>query len=254
MAMTIEEYEKLDPVATVNWHGKEIKFATPNRFTFFRVESLPSKEPDTMAWIASFELGDVLLDVGANVGMYSIWAAATRQARVFAFEPESQNFALLNRNIVYNKLTDVVTAYGTALSDEIGFGELHLAQFLSGGSCHTFGEKLDFKHEPLNSVHSQGCYSTTLDAFIAAGHMPVPKRIKIDVDGIEHKVLAGAHGTLNEPALQSVLVELNTNLDVHRRVVHDMTALGFSLSQDQVDAAIRKEGAFKGVGNHIFRR
>lgn len=254
MAMTMEEYEKLDPVATVDWHGTKIKFATPNSFTFAKVKTLPSKEPETMAWIAAFEPGDVMLDVGANVGMFSIWAAATREARVFAFEPESQNYALLNKNIVYNKLTDRVTAYGIALSDAIGFGDLHLAEFKSGGSCHTFREKLDFKLEPSNPVHSQGCYSTTLDAFVATGQTPVPKHVRIDANGIEHKVLAGARAMLEEPALQSVLVELNTNLDVHRRVVDDMSALGFSLSREQVDAALRKDGPFKGVGNHIFRR
>ena len=129
MAMTIEEYENLEPVATVEWSGKKIRFSTPNKFTFHRVESLHSKEPDTMSWIASFEPGDVLLDVGANVGMYSIWAAATRGTRVFAFEPESQNYALLNKNIYFNQLVADVTAYGIALSDEIGFGDLHLGEF-----------------------------------------------------------------------------------------------------------------------------
>ena len=254
MAMTIEEYEKLDPVTTVEWGDKTIKFATPNRFTCIRVQSLLSKEPDTISWIAAFEPGDLLLDVGANVGMYTIWAAATRDARVFAFEPESQNYALLNKNIVYNKLGNRVTAYGIALSDEIGFDNLHLSQFLPGGSCHTFGEKFDFKLEPLTPVHSQGCYATTLDSFIAAGYMAVPTHIKIDVDGMEHKVLAGASRTLEDPALKTVLVELNTNLDQHRQVVDKMRALGFSLSQDQVNAALRETGRFKGVGNHIFRR
>lgn len=254
MELTIEEYEKINPVATVEWGGKQIRFATPNSFTVFRVQSLSSKEPDTMAWIAGFNASDVLLDVGANVGMYTVWAAATRGVRVFAFEPESQNYALLNRNIHYNKLADLVSAYGVALSDHTGVDQLHLGEFLPGGSCHTFGEKLDYKLEPLSPIHSQGCFSTTIDELIANGHMPVPTHIKIDVDGIEHKVLAGAERTLNEPGLISVLVELNTNLEVHRRIIDDMTALGFKLSPEQVEAAIRKKGAFKGVGNHIFRR
>ena len=42
--------------------------------------------------------------------MYSIWAAATRGTRVFAFEPESQNYALLNKNIYFNQLVADVTA------------------------------------------------------------------------------------------------------------------------------------------------
>jgi FkbM family methyltransferase len=243
--MTIDEFEKLHPTFAINWEGKQIVYATPNKHVAWRAETLSSKEPDTIAWIASFEPGDVLLDVGANVGMYTIWAAATRDTQVIAFEPESQNYALLNANILWNGLGNKVTAYCTALSDEIGFDKLHLSGFLPGGSCHNYGEKLDYKLEPLTPVYSQGCNSTTLDAFIAGGHMPVPKHIKIDVDGIEHKVIKGAGRTLEEPALESVLVELNTNLDVHRAIVDEMRALGFSLSQDQLNIAIRTEGPFK---------
>jgi FkbM family methyltransferase len=254
MAMTIDDYEKLNPVCKVDWGGREITFATPNSFTVYRVQSLPTKEPDTMSWIASFGPNDVLLDIGANVGMYSIWAAASRGTRVYAFEPESQNYAILNKNIFLNRFADRVTAYCVALSDQPGFGDLNLTDFRAGASCHTFGEMVDFKLEPKTPVFSQGCYATTVDAVVSAGQIPVPKHIKIDVDGIEHKVIAGARETLRNPALKSVLVELNTNLEIHRRIIDDMCSLGFSFSAAQAEAAIRKDGLFKGVGNHIFRR
>lgn len=252
--MPLEEYEKLDPIAQVDWEGKRIVFATPNRFTYWRVETLPSKEPDTLAWIAGFGPGDILLDVGANVGMYTIWAAATRGTAVFAFEPESQNFALLNRNIRLNRLDDLVRAYAIALSDEGGFGPLHLSKFGAGESCHAFGDKLNFRLEPLDSTFTQGCFAATIDGVIASGEIPVPSHIKIDVDGIEHKVLAGATKTLADPGLRSVLVELNTNLDPHRRVMGMMRDAGFQFSAGEAEAAIRRDGPFKGVGNHIFRR
>ncbi len=250
--MPLEEYEKLDPIARVEWGGKRIVFATPNRFTYWRVETLPSKEPDTLRWIAEFGPGDVLLDVGANVGMYTVWAAATRGTRVFAFEPESQNFALLNRNIQLNRLDDLVRAYAIALSDEGGFGPLHLSKFAPGESCHSFGEMLNFRLEPLTSVFTQGCFATTIDGVIASGEMPVPSHIKIDVDGIEHKVLAGARNTFDDLAVKSVLVEINTNIEPHRRIIGDLSDLGFSFSPDEARAALRKEGPFAGVGTTYF--
>lgn len=74
-------------------------FVTPSQLSRWRVESIYSKEPWTLEWIASFQPDDLLLDCGANVGMYTVWAAATRQVRVIALEPEAQNYALLNRNI-----------------------------------------------------------------------------------------------------------------------------------------------------------
>ncbi len=85
-----------------------------------------------MAWIAGFEAGEVLVDIGANVGMYTIWAAKTRGVTVYAFEPESQNYALLNKNIFYNQLGDRVHAYGVALSDHNGLRRAASEQVLSG--------------------------------------------------------------------------------------------------------------------------
>ena len=67
-----------------------------------------------------------MFDVGANVGMYSIWAAATKGINVIAIEPESQNYAVLNKNILLNNLKDKVTALCFAMSDEEKISELNL--------------------------------------------------------------------------------------------------------------------------------
>lgn len=252
--LSLEQYQSLDPVMTVREGAHEVAFATPNLATKFRVDTLRSKEPDTIAWIGSFARDAVLVDIGANVGMYSIWAGKTRGVRVFAFEPESQNYAILNKNIVLNGLSDQVVAYCLALSDEIAFSKLYLSGFQAGGSCHTFGEKLDHRLERRESRFAQGCVSSTLDQLVEDGVIPVPDHIKIDVDGIEHRVINGCRKVLADPRLKSVLIEINTNLELHRKIISDMTGLGFSYSQDQVRAALRSEGEFAGVGNHIFYR
>ena len=88
-----------------------IVYCTPNTHTRWRVESLYEKEPCTIEWIASFRATDIFVMWGANVDMYSIWSAVTRKARVYAFEPESQNYALLNRNIAVNQLGGQVKAF-----------------------------------------------------------------------------------------------------------------------------------------------
>src|SRR5688572_5526658 len=99
MELSLDQYEKLQPRAEIEHEGVRMLFATPNTFTLWRVQSIYEKEPWTLEWLATIEPGEILLDCGANVGMYTVWAAKTRQARVYAFEPESQNYALLNRNI-----------------------------------------------------------------------------------------------------------------------------------------------------------
>lgn len=251
--MTIETYERLDPAMTVTYNGRQIQFSTPNSVTKWRVETLASKEPDTLEWISGFKPGDVLLDVGANVGMYSILAGAAG-CRVFAFEPESQNFAILNRNIIRNNLGDRVTAWCAALTDRFALDCLHVGNFQPGDSCHTFGEALDFKLEPFNSILRQGSVSLTIDSLMDQDLIAFPDHIKIDVDGLEHKVIAGARATLDDPRLKSMLIELHTGLEEHRAIIAIMEAAGFSWSPEEADKAIRKDGAFKGVGNHIFRR
>lgn len=253
-ALTLEQYERLAPAQQLREGNIDVIYATPNMATKWRVDSLFTKEPDTIEWIRGFRPGEILVDIGANVGMYTIWAAKTRGVKVYAFEPESQNYALLYKNIVLNGLAQQVVAYCVALSDESGYSLLHLSAFHLGGSCHTFGEKVDYKLERRESKVSQGCVSTTLDQLIESGVVAPPDHIKIDVDGFEHKVLAGCRHVLTNPRLKSILVEINTNLEQHRKIITDLKELGFTYSEQQAATALRTEGAFEGVGNHVFRR
>jgi FkbM family methyltransferase len=252
--ITLEEYEKLNPRTQISFGGVTVSYITPNTFTKWRVDSLFEKEPITLEWISGFAKDDVLIDIGANVGMYTIWAAKTRGARVFAFEPESQNYSLLNRNIFLNGLEKRVNAYCLALSDSGGLSQLHLSNFTAGGSCHSLGEQVDFKHEPMKPAFSQGCVSATLDDLVASGAVPEPDHIKIDVDGFEPKVIAGARRIVEGSKLRSLLIEVNQNLQDHMQMVATLNELGFRHDPAQVAAAERKSGAFKGCAEYVFKR
>ncbi|HKA39705.1 MAG TPA: FkbM family methyltransferase [Burkholderiales bacterium] len=252
--LSLEEYEKLNPRCELMHEGKRMWFATPTLFTKWRVDSLLEKEPITLRWIAGCAAGEALVDVGANVGMYSIWAAKTRGMMVYAFEPEAQNYALLNRNIALNSLDAQVKAYCLALSDRAGYSELHLSTHQLGGSCHSLGERVDFKHEPMRPVYSQGCIAARLDDLVAQGVVPMPEHVKIDVDGFEPKVIAGARKVLADRKLRSLLIETNRNLADHMQMVAELESLGFRYDPAQVAAAERKEGPFKGVAEYVFQR
>jgi len=254
MSLTLEEYERLNPRCEVVHEGVAMTFATPSQMTRWRVESIYTKEPWTLEWVATFKPDEVLVDCGANVGMYTIWAAATRKTRVYAFEPESQNYALLNRNIQLNGLQGLVKAYCMGLSDKSGLFDLHMADMRVGGSCHSVGEALDFEHKPLNAVFVQGCSASALDDLVDSGAIPVPNHIKIDVDGFEPKVIAGARRTLARPEMRSLLIETNQNLKDHMDMVRELNAMGFMHDPAQVQRAERKDGTFKGVAEHVFRR
>jgi FkbM family methyltransferase len=254
-AVAIAPSENVGPPRTVfKYKGQRIVYNTPNDVTISRVRTILTKEPDTIQWLESLAQHAVLLDVGANVGMYSMFAAVMRQATVYAFEPESQNYALLNANIEANQLSGQVIAYPLALSDGARLDRLYLQGFTPGGSCNSFGEEVGFDLKPRGAGFVQGAYSVAIDQLIEDGSMPVPDYIKLDVDGFEHKVLRGATKTLANPKVKEIIVELNTHLEEHRSVIEWLQSLGFEYDENQAKGALRKSGIFEGVGEFIFRR
>lgn len=252
--LTLQEYEKLNPTCEVSHEGTQVRYLTPSAHLKWRVDSLFDKEPSTIEWIARFQADEVLVDVGANVGMYTVWAAKTRGVRVYAFEPEAQNYALLNRNVVLNDLGERVRAYCLALSDVEGFSELHLSDLKAGGSCHSLGERVDFAHRPMRPAYSQGCISARLDDLVSRGVVPEPHHVKIDVDGFEPKVIAGAAAVLRGKRLKSLLVEINQNLPDHMELVAHLHACGYRHDPAQVARVVRKGGPFKGCAEYVFER
>lgn len=241
--MTLDEYERINPNVEIDG----MRFFTPNRHVAWRIETLYTKEPDTIAWIKGTEPGSVFYDIGANIGQYTVFAAR-HGLKVHAFEPESQNFALLNRNIALNGFKNV-TAWPFCLDIQTKIAPLHLSALVAGGSCHAFDQNLDFRGQEKQFPYEQGSISVAMDAF--ATQFGLPDYIKIDVDGFEHRVCGGAHRCLTNA--RSVLIEINTHYPEHVDLVARLRKdYGFKVDQAQIDAARRTEGAFEGVGNVIL--
>ena len=89
--------------------GTKLVFSTPNDLTRTRVDSIWTKEPETIDWLDSMPEHSVLWDIGANIGLYTCYAAKKSNCRVFAFEPSVFNLEVLARNIHLNGLFDLVT-------------------------------------------------------------------------------------------------------------------------------------------------
>lgn len=251
--MNLDEYEKLQPnmyYAVDPDNSKlDITFLTPNQHCAWRVSSLNTKEPDTIEWLSKMKSGETLFDVGANMGQYAL-IAAKKGLTVHAFEPESQNFALLCRNIGINQMGDMVTAWPLALSDKTGFDYFFVQSLQVGGSCSSYAEQVNFHLQPKKYAVRQGCAAITMDAF--TDRYGFPTHVKIDVDGLEHKVVAGMGATLCE--VQSVLVEINRRLPEHMRIYEIMQDHGLYPDIETAAKAMRTEGAFEGIGNTIFYR
>lgn len=255
----------------VTHRGRPLRYASTGSSSVKRVRTLFSKEPSTLAWIDRFGQGDTLFDIGANVGMYTIYAAVMRGCQVYAFEPEALNYAELNKNIYLNNLHGQVLAYGLAISDVDKLDRLLLSDFGYGISFHDFeenswtGDKA-FAHDWVvkkDERRPQGCIGRQVDTLIAEG-LPVPKHIKIDVDGLENRVIGGMRQTLMNPSVETVLIEVNFDDPRNLALINEVCSLGWRYSMDQIrcnrktkftDAQILKyqrEG--KGGLNYIFYR
>jgi len=188
--------------------GVHFRMIATNEWETYRAATLMTKEPETVEWIVrEFRVGDVFYDIGANIGLYTLLAAVHNpRGTVVAVEPMPANMARLCDNIVLNELTNVAPA-SLALSARPSIDELSLASLEPGSSMHSlgdgrmtesFGERVAMRlHVPTSTVDS------------LAQAVGVPNLIKIDVDGAEEGVLAGAASVLRNAALRSVLLETN---------------------------------------------
>jgi FkbM family methyltransferase len=227
--------------ADVTHQGKMMRFATTGSSSRKRLRTLFSKEPITLAWIDTFREGETLYDIGANVGMYTIYAAIMRNAQVYAFEPEALNYAELNKNIYLNGLHGQVLAYCLALSDADKVDRLLLSDFGLGISYHDFEENSWTEDKQFaadwavskDNRRPQGCIGRSLDSLIAEG-LPVPEHIKIDVDGLEHRVVNGMVETLRRPELKTVLLEINFDDPKNLRIIELLEQLQWRYSWDQL--------------------
>ena len=101
--------------------NNKLKFFTPNEITKWRVSTFFSKEPETLDWIDNFDSKDkfVFWDVGANIGLYSIYASLKfKNISVVSFEPSTSNLRILSRNISVNKLENNIKINQFPLTDK----------------------------------------------------------------------------------------------------------------------------------------
>jgi FkbM family methyltransferase len=179
-----------------------ITFRTPSARALWRAETLLTKEPSTIAWINNFEPHDVLWDVGANIGIYSLYAAKVKSvATVLAFEPAAFNYALLCDNIRLNGMEGCLRAYGIAFSSRSRLGELSAADDEPAAAIASV--------EQTAGKVTQSAVIFSIDDFVQHFDPPLPTHIKIDVDGAEGQILEGSTVTLSNPKLRSLLIEVD---------------------------------------------
>jgi len=191
-----------------------------------------TKEPETIEWIDSFQNEDTFWDIGSNIGCYSLYAAKKGNS-VVAFEPSAANYFLLQKNILCNQLDKNIQAFCLVFSDTSELGYLNMSTIQMGGAISLFGERTEtvICVDETNEVKfSQGMLGFSIDEFIKYFHLSVPKHIKIDVDGIENKIIRGAKKTLPDKNLKSLLIELDFNKpEYNEEILKILEGSGFKL-------------------------
>jgi FkbM family methyltransferase len=203
------------------------------------------KEPWTVEWLEnSIQPNEVMFDVGANVGGYSLIAAKLMggQVKIFAFEPSFSTYSSLCHNIVLNHCQDIIIPFQIALSDQTGLANFNYSNLDSGTALHCLGEPIHFMGRKFTSVYQQPIISYRLDDLIANFNLPIPNHIKLDVDGPELKVLYGAQQTLADPRMQSLIIELNEDKSLSdEKIVDFLEAKGFCLKTRNIRVSIQGE-------------
>lgn len=245
--------ERQDLIATLHLDGGDLQFLTNAPFPYRRVCNLLASEPETLCWLSSAPTGAELWDIGANMGMYSLYAARICQLQVRAFEPEAGNFALLNRNIMLNQLGHQITSYCVGLSNHSGLSTLFKHLDFESSAINSIGVELDAHLQPHKSVHQQGIAVFRGDDLVTQHQLPSPSYIKIDVDGIEHLIIEGMADLLSH-GCQSVLVELNINLPEHQQAMQLLQHAGLHICPELTDLTTITTGYWQGLVNLIAHR
>ncbi|MHB8163409.1 MAG: FkbM family methyltransferase [Methanoregula sp.] len=248
--------ENISPIYSQSTKYGPINFFCFGEIPLYRADTLLTKEPETIEWIETFEKGDLLWDIGANVGCYSLYAAK-KDISVMSFEPSAANFFLLQKNIEINKFDLKVQAFCVAFNDVSETGYLNMSSIQMGGAINSFGvpiEKIDLLGDSYKVQFKQGMVSFSIDDFIRTYHVPIPNHIKIDVDGIEDKIIRGAQKTLSDPRLKSVLIEIDENqTEYNKGIIEILEKSGLTLISKK-HSPMFDSGHFSSMYNCVFAR
>lgn len=215
------------------------------------------KEPEMINWIETFfKAGDIVYDVGANIGAYSLVAAkfSKEKIKIYAFEPGFINFSKLCNNIMLNNCQKSIIPLQIALCDKTGIETFNYSNLSSGAALHTLGDAIDFSGEIFEPVFKQQILSYRMDELINIFKLPVPNHIKIDVDGIELKILKGSGEILKNKLLKSVLVELQEGTNSAEEIINLLVSAGLKIHSKHRYVYGNPIGPTAKTYNYIFKR
>lgn len=180
----------LQPVATTLLNGEKFRFRTGNGRLLWRVRTFPYEEPLMTKWISTILQTDVVLDIGANCGLFSV-ALAKRASLVYACELDPLNVGLIKENAFLNGVHGKVVVLPFACGSDDGVLDVFFRDLTPGDALQSMGRPQILSTRLGQFPHSGPVLMLSLDDLWDRAALQRPTKIKIDVDGNEEMVLKG---------------------------------------------------------------
>jgi len=212
----------IDSTLSVGTPKGTLSFVLLGKTSAGRAMTVLTKQPATIAWVDSFEPGSVFWDIGASVGVFSLYAALATDTRVVAFEPAAVNYYLLAANCETNKLQDRIDCLLVGVGRQRSIARLEVSQFRPARSF-SFRGKRDEPHESR-----QAAVVLSMDELVEDYGVPCPNYIKIDAPGASEGIIAGAARTFRRPEVRQIHLELRDTSKGAQRILEMLKQSGFA--------------------------
>ncbi|MDA1184334.1 MAG: FkbM family methyltransferase [Acidobacteria bacterium] len=213
----------LDETFEIETPRGPLTFVILGRGSSIRAMSALRKQPATIEWIDSFSPGSVFWDVGANVGVYALYAARRGDTTVVAFEPAAVNFFLLAANCEANGLDAQVDCLLIGLGSEKSIGHMAVSQFVPAESFRFRGTSTT-KHPT-----QQAALMLSMDQLVEEYGAACPNYIKIDVPALTEAIIIGGARLLGRPEVRELHIEMREDSATGRRIAGILDRAGFEV-------------------------
>ena len=208
-----------------------LDFCHTSHFELFRLNHIGGEQKLIQLLLDNTRSGDVVFDIGANIGMYSLFLAKKVGigGQVISFEPEKNSRARLLVNIKLNAIENM-RVLETALGETASEGVMDFSDEGGSGVNRILGND-----EGESPSHQQTISVAPGDTVIHEHSLPAPNVLKIDVEGMEYDVLKGITQTLKHPDCRFILLEIHFSLhaklgrdNVPRQIENLLSNSGFT--------------------------
>ena len=158
--------------------------------------------------------------------------------------------------MILNEVFNQIMPFCAAVSDTTSLSTLYIPRFIytPGGSGSTFDKAPGAYGLDYDAEIAQTATGYSIDSFIETFDAPFPNHLKMDIDGVQDKVIKGAYQTLRDPRMKTAMLELHPVAEVIKSVSDDMIAAGFRLEKICPSAPGGPIDPMAAVTNHFYVR